>query len=229
MSSKILKKSQSARSVKKTESEENRDSLPEMSRLPSEVRSRDSADELSPERERRDEEIEPEETSLNLKVKEMLQTIATLMKNLKTIETDLKNVRILYKKEMKENSKKTKQKKVRKVGNTEPHGFVKEVRISDELAGFLKLPKGSLMARPKVTKAISMYVRENNLANPENKTIFKADSDLQKILGEPRLLINKKKPELGYGYSYFNLQSLLVEHFIKEKAEPTIPKKVPVA
>ena len=162
---------------------------------------------------------EPEATmSLDIKVKDMLTTISNLVRKLKLVESDLKNIRVLYQKEVRENNKRNKQKKPRKNGNTEPHGFVKEVEISDDLAQFLKRPKGSLMARPQVTKAISLYVKEHNLANPENKTIFKADKDLKKLLGEPRFLINKKKPELGNGYSYFNLQTHLVDHFIKASA-----------
>jgi chromatin remodeling complex protein RSC6 len=156
------------------------------------------------------------ELSLNDKVKEMLATIVLLSKSLKSIETDLKSVRVLYKKEIKENNKRNKQKKPRKSGNSEPHGFVKEVKISDDLADFLKLPRNSKMARPKVTKAISQYVKANNLSRPDNKTIFIADKALKKILGEAKYLINKKKPELGKGYSYFNLQTHLVNHFIKD-------------
>jgi len=160
----------------------------------------------------------PEAMSLDIKVKDMLNTISNLVRKLKLVESDLKNIRVLYQKEVRENNKRNKQKKPRKNGNTERHGFVREVEISDELAQFLKLPKGSLMARPQVTKAISLYVKEHNLANQENKTIFKADKDLKKLLGEPRYLINKKKPELGNGYSYFNLQTHLIDHFIKASA-----------
>src|SRR4029079_9760152 len=161
------------------------------------------------------------ELSLNDKVKKMLETISALMKTLKLMETDLKNVRVLYRKEIKENNKRNKQKKPRKTGNSEPHGFVKEVKISDDLADFLKLPRGSKMARPKVTKAISQYVKDHDLSLPSNKTMFKADRALKKILGEVRYPINKKKPELGDGYSYFNLQTHLVNHFIKEPATLT--------
>ena len=39
---------------------------------------------------------------------------------------------------------------------------------------------------------------------------------LYKILGEPRYPIDKKKPDLGEGFSYFNLQSYMKDHFVKE-------------
>jgi chromatin remodeling complex protein RSC6 len=96
------------------------------------------------------------------------------------------------------------------------HGFVKDVKISKELAEFLKVPFDTTISRPKVTTAISQYVKEHDLANPEKKSIFKTDSVLEKILGEPRFLINKKRPELGMGFSYFNLQTYMKEHFLKD-------------
>src|SRR6187455_1539926 len=53
---------------------------------------------------------EPEATmSLDIKVKDMLTTISNLVRKLKLVESDLKNIRVLYQKEVRENNKRNKQ------------------------------------------------------------------------------------------------------------------------
>lgn len=157
--------------------------------------------------------------SMVVKVKDILSAISILQKELKNIENDLKNVRTLYQKETRENNKRNKRKNKRSSANSEPHGFVKEVGISDDLAEFLGVPVGSKIARPQVTRAISKYINANGLALESNRSIFKTDDKLFKLLGKPTMLAIKKKPDMGYAFSYFNLQSVLKdkEHFIKEE------------
>jgi hypothetical protein len=149
--------------------------------------------------------------SLGDKIKNTLDSVSIFIKSLKVVEAELKVIKSLYTKEHRKNTKRPK----RNV-SLMSHGFVKDVKISKELAEFLKVPFDTTISRPKVTTAISQYVKDHDLANPEKKSIFKTDSVLEKILGEPRFLINKKRPELGMGFSYFNLQTYMKEHFRKD-------------
>lgn len=149
--------------------------------------------------------------TLGDKIASSLETVSLFVKKLKVLEAELKIIKSLYTKEHRKNTKKLK----RNVSSLS-HGFVKDVKISKALADFLKVPADTLISRPKVTTAISLYVKEHGLANPEKKSIFKTDAVLEKILGKPRFLVNKKLPELGMGFSYFNLQTYMKEHFIKE-------------
>lgn len=172
-----------------------------------------------------EETISTEETvSFSEAMKALVQEIGTLKTQIRTIETNLKSVRLLYKEELKAN--KSNKRRKSKVEGGEPrarHGFVKPTLVSDALASFLGEPVGSMIARPQVTKKISEYVKENNCFGPMdseekvNKTIIIPDAKLAKLLGPPVFLYSKKKPELGKGYNYFNLQSYLKEqnHFIK--------------
>jgi chromatin remodeling complex protein RSC6 len=83
-----------------------------------------------------------------------------------------------------------------------PSVFKTPIPVSDDLAVFLGEPKGSLMSRSGVTKAISVYVKEHKL---NDKHAIKADSALQKLLGV------SPTDEL----TIFNLQRYLNPHYIK--------------
>lgn len=165
-----------------------------------------------------------ETVSFSEAMKALVQEIGTLRSQIRTIESNLKSVRLLYKEELKAN--KSNRRRKQKVEGEEPrahHGFVKPTLVSDALATFLGEKPGAMIARPQVTKKISEYVKEHNCFEPMgedkkvNKTIIIPDAKLAKLLGPPVFLYSKKKPELGNGYNYFNLQSYLKEqnHFIK--------------
>lgn len=101
---------------------------------------------------------------------------------------------------------KTAQKASRKrKSNRKPTGFVKPTLISTELATFLGKPKGTEMARTEVTREINKYIRANNLQDPKNGRVIRADSKLRKLL---KL---SKTDEL----TYFNLQKFMSPHFTK--------------
>jgi chromatin remodeling complex protein RSC6 len=157
------------------------------------------------------EEVEAPVESLSDRLSKTLATVSGMIASLKSVESELKAFKVAYNKEQKKNTKAPKRKT--SSGN---HGILEESKITPELAAFLNVDKDTSIRRPQVTKAIGNYVRENNLANPENKRVFKTDDNLKKILGEPRFLIEKKNPSLGAGFSYFNLQSYLKPHFVKK-------------
>jgi chromatin remodeling complex protein RSC6 len=100
-------------------------------------------------------------------------------------------------------------KKKRRSGNKAPSGFVKPAKISDELASFLKVAKGTEMARTKVTKEINAYVHQHKLQDPKNGRVILADKKLRELL---RL---KKGEEL----TYFNLQKYMKHHFESSKSK----------
>lgn len=96
-------------------------------------------------------------------------------------------------------------KRNRKSSQRKPSGFTKPTLISNELAAFLKVPKGTQMARTEVTKEINKYVVAHKLKDKENGRKIHADKALSKLLNL------KKDDEL----TYFNLQSYMKGHFAK--------------
>jgi chromatin remodeling complex protein RSC6 len=132
-----------------------------------------------------------------------------LLGKLKGLQDTLKELTIYTSKLEKRVAKEQKavQKRVtgkrKRVSNGTPSGFSKPGPVSDELRVFLKLDKGSLVARTEVTKAINAYCKSNGLQSEKDKRILKADKVLTKLL---RL---KKGDEL----TFFNLQKYMKVHF----------------
>ena len=100
---------------------------------------------------------------------------------------------------------KIKQKKNKNKGSRAPSGFVKPTKISDELAGFLKKDKGTMMARTDVTKEMTAYIRENSLQDKTNGRKIIPDAKLKKLL----------KVSNTDELTYFNLQKFMSPHFEK--------------
>jgi chromatin remodeling complex protein RSC6 len=162
------------------------------------------------------QEVPPTETpqeepeNLNEKVMNLMSLVQGLVKELKSVETELKTIKTIYNKELKQKKKK----RVR--SNVSPNGFVKPCSVSKEMSDFLGLKAGEQISRPQVTKMISAYIKENKLQDPENGSYFRADAKLEKLLGKPIHLLVSRNPEKGNGYSYFNLSKYLKErnHFV---------------
>jgi len=86
--------------------------------------------------------------------------------------------------------------------------------LSDGICTFLNIPVGSRLPRTDVNKLVTAYIKTNKLENPANRRSFIPDSKLQTLLGP---LQDKHKED---GYSYFNIQTYLAQHFLKtEKAQ----------
>ena len=105
------------------------------------------------------------------------------------------------KEEIKEISKKKKSSTKK-----EPSGFTKPVKLSDELADFINVERGIKLARTETTRHIIQYIRNNGLQDKTNPRIINVDEKLNSLL--------KLKPDDVL--SYFNLQTYLRPHFIKE-------------
>lgn len=87
-------------------------------------------------------------------------------------------------------------------------GFLKPVKISNEMAKFTGWDVNELKSRVDVTKYLCNYIRENNLQNPSDKRQIIADAKLAKLIKfDP-----KKESE---PLTYYRLQTYLKNHFIK--------------
>ena len=87
-----------------------------------------------------------------------------------------------------------------------PLGFVRPMRISDELAKFLKVPVGSEMCRTDISKLINGYISVNKLQDSKNGRIINPDAKFRKLLTIP------PTDQL----TYFNLHKYLKHHFIRD-------------
>jgi len=88
-----------------------------------------------------------------------------------------------------------------------PSGFIIPSRISDELAKFLNVPAGTLLARTQVSKLINEYIRNNNLQSANNSRVINTDAKLRKLLNA------KPTDEV----TYFNLQRFMKPHFTRDQ------------
>ena len=145
--------------------------------------------------------------------------VVELQQQLRTLSNDIRNLRRKYKKEVSVLRKQA-AKKTRKPSNPdkkrEPSGFAKDTFISNELREFLGVPHGTLISRPKVTKRITEYIRNNNLYCKDNKKVIVPDEKLGALLkhGDNEV-------------TYFTLQKFMKVHYPKEQpaqdSETTTP------
>ena len=133
----------------------------------------------------------------------------------KEYETEVKEISKEFKQFMKRTSKEVRRKK-QKGGNANrsPSGFAKPANISDELATFLGVEKGTMLARTDVTKRLTTYIKEHDLQNPENKREIFPDEKLGKIIRIPE----KYNDQL----TYFNFQACFKHHFKSAAAVPPV-------
>lgn len=130
------------------------------------------------------------------KISDQKNSLDDITKDMKTFEKLIKKFVSKYIK------KETKPKKPRKKS-----GFALPVSISDDLCEFMELEKGSKVARTQVTQYLSTYIKDNNLINPENKKIIVPDAKLTKLLGDDISDIE---------LTYFNIQTFMNKHFLKQ-------------
>jgi uncharacterized membrane protein len=147
----------------------------------------------------------------------LMASFTEIVENMTKIRSDVtalsSSLRTLQKKTEREikTAHKNASKKKRKATNRAPSGFVKPTLISDQLADFLGMDRGSELARTDVTREINQYIRTHGLQDPENGRKINPDPKLK------RLLALKPSDEL----TYFNLQRYMSPHFAKaNKAVP---------
>lgn len=90
-----------------------------------------------------------------------------------------------------------------------PSGFQLPTDISDELAEFMGVAKGTQLPRASVTTYFSKYVRDKKLSDPEDGRRIIPDATLKKLL----------RVADGEVVTYFALQKHLKHHFPKAAAK----------
>jgi chromatin remodeling complex protein RSC6 len=127
---------------------------------------------------------------INREVRE-LQTIG------KTLEKDFNHVIKVI----------SKQKKKNKHNENRPlSGFAMPSLLSEELYVFLKIEPGNRIPRKDVTRMLNDYIKANNLRDEKDKRKILPDDNLKKIFNWT--------PEDNI--TYFNLQTYVKHHFIKD-------------
>lgn len=98
-------------------------------------------------------------------------------------------------------------KKNKKAEKRPPSGFVRPCLISDEMATFLEVDVGTMIARTTVSKLINTYIRNNNLQDKTHGREINPDQKLATLLNV--------HPDSTEKLTYFNLQRYMKHHFIK--------------
>jgi chromatin remodeling complex protein RSC6 len=167
-------------------------------------------------------EVTEQVTSVDV-INDMIERIEQLKKNTvdeyKSMVSDLRSMK-------KTVAKLEKKKKKRKPADPNkprtPSGITRPVPITDELTTFLGLESGTLIRRTDVTKLICQYIKDNNLqSDADGRQI-----DLTKE-GGAKLRTLLSFPE-DQGLTYFNLQTYLKDHFIKNVPVPAATPVAPV-
>ena len=147
---------------------------------------------------------EKKEVTLSDAFSDLLGQLASLRTQLTAVTSQARQLSKRSERELRA-AQKASRKRPRKSGTRAPSGFVKPTLISSELAKFVGVPDGTLMARTEVTKQINCYIKEHKLQDPSNGRIIIPDATLGKLL-------NIKKDEQ---LTFFNLQKYMSPHFAK--------------
>jgi upstream activation factor subunit UAF30 len=83
-------------------------------------------------------------------------------------------------------------------------GFIRPIQINRELAEFLGVPAGTLMARIEVTRMINKYIREHGLQDKVSRRKINPDEKLKALF----------KLDDAMELTYFNLQKYMSRHFV---------------
>ena len=153
--------------------------------------------------EKNEENYDQEFATLHEQLALALQTVKAVSSSLKALEKRVARDRKIMNKKMKGRAKRVVD------PNKPPSGFAKPGPVSKELANFLGLKDGELIARTEVTKKITEYCKQHNLQKAEDKRTINVDSALKKLL---RI---KKGEEL----TFFNLQKYMKVHYPNKDGE----------
>lgn len=98
----------------------------------------------------------------------------------------------------------SKQRRTNRKNNTSS-GFMKPVKVSDEMAKFAGWDPAQLKSRIEATKYICQYIKDNNLQNPDDKRKINPDARLSKLLGYT--------PSSENPLYYYTIQQKIQKHF----------------
>lgn len=150
-----------------------------------------------------DYETNPVSVYVN-KLNNYVERITTMNKELKDLVNVGKRLEKDFGNIVKLMSKKTKKSSTEK---RHPSGFAVPYKLTDELYEFLNIKKDEKVPRNDVTRMINEYITSNSLRDEKDKRIIKPNTELHKIF----------KSTNDNDITYFNLQSYIKHHFIKEK------------
>ena len=126
-----------------------------------------------------------------------------------SMKTDFRALEKRWVRELKTAQKASKRK--RPVGDRPPSGFAKPGPISDTLAEFIGVEKGTDIARIEVTKLITKYIKDNKLQGEKDGRDIFPDEKLKSLLNiDPAT----NTEQLGF----FNIQKHMSQHFPKKAA-----------
>lgn len=145
-------------------------------------------------------EVNMDETPIEMQFKEVLDSLTEQKTQITNTISKVKQLQKVCAKELK--NKKTRDPNKKRA----PSGFTKPIKLSQELCDFIDKPNGTEMARTEVTKLLSIYIKDNNLQLEQDKRKIVPDKKLS------NLLKCEKKDEV----TYFNLQTWMKPHYIKE-------------
>ena len=170
--------------------------------------------------------VEDEDVKIDLEFNATVNSIKTLVADTRGVLSSFKALHKRVNKRIRALNRRPKGGK-RRGGNqkTNPSGFNKPTKITNELAKFLKVDNGTYLPRTDVTRRINAFIKEHSLQGmmrPGKDGIEKIDNRFintalpksdkrNKHATLLRKLLNPKVP-----LSYFNLQTYLSPHFIKE-------------
>jgi len=144
-------------------------------------------------------------TTLEEDLKVLTASLTTLRETATSLLGQVKRLDRRVHREIKDARKRKRRVKVEEGAEAKPRVpsiFERPVQITDELCKFLSKAAGTLMSRSEVTKAVNVYVKENNL---KDKHAIKPNAALKKLLAVPE----------GVELTYFNLQKYLNHHYVK--------------
>ena len=145
-----------------------------------------------------------ESDQVDSKIADLLKVVMSLKTELSSVATQLKDLDKTIKKERKTYAVAAK-KTTESVAKRKKTGLAVPRSVSDELADFMKIDKGSDVARTTVTARIVAYIKDNELEKPDNRRIILPDECLKKLFSCTD----------GDEVTYFNMQKFINHHFIR--------------
>jgi len=147
-----------------------------------------------------------DETPIEIQFKELLISLTEQKNQISNTIIKVKQLQKTCTKELKNKKNKKNRKPSDPDKKRAPSGFTKPIKLSEELCEFIGKQNGTEMARTEVTKLIAIYIKDNNLQLEKDKRTIVPDKKLSKLLkcGDNDIV------------TYFNLQSWMKPHYIKE-------------
>jgi chromatin remodeling complex protein RSC6 len=170
-------------------------------------------------------ETEINETNFDERINLLVERLESSFKEIKAVSTELKILKKEHAKIVKKASGGRRKKAVKdpNAPKKAPSGFAKPTQISAELASFLGLKEGDMIARPQAIKKVSEYIKEHKLQDEKDGRVIHLNRKGGDVLA--KLLDVTSETEL----TYFNLQTYMKSHFPKtdkptEEKTPKAPK-----